>query len=58
MSETRELGANERIDEAMSHLDGLEQLPVDQHAQIFDDIHAVLRSELSQAGREAEPRQP
>ncbi|MCW2800415.1 MAG: hypothetical protein JWQ70_1887 [Aeromicrobium sp.] len=44
-----------RIDEALSRLDGLDDLEITQHPEEFDAIHRVLRESLASAGRDGDP---
>jgi hypothetical protein len=46
---------NGRIDEAIARLDRLDELPVDAHPDIFDEIHTGLRNALANAGRDEDP---
>ena len=46
---------NGRIDEAIARLDRLDELPVDAHPDIFDEIHTGLRDALANAGRDEDP---
>lgn len=43
---------NGRIDDAMARLTRLDEVPVDSHPEIFDEIHAGLRDALANAGRD------
>jgi hypothetical protein len=43
-----------RIDEALSRLDGLDDLEITQHPDEFDAIHRVLRESLASAGRDGD----
>ncbi|MDQ3155807.1 MAG: hypothetical protein M3Q98_03660 [Actinomycetota bacterium] len=43
------------IDEAIARLDRLDELPVDAHPEIFDEIHTGLRDALANAGRDEDP---
>lgn len=48
-----------RIDEALSRLDGLDDLEITQHPDEFDAIHRVLRESLASAGRDEDvPESP
>lgn len=46
---------NTRIDEALARLDRLDELPVDAHPDIYDEIHTGLRNALANAGRDEDP---
>lgn len=46
---------NGRIDEAIARLDRLDELPVDAHPEIYDEIHTGLRNALANAGRDEDP---
>lgn len=46
-----------RIDDALARLDRLDELPVDAHPDIYDQIHAGLRNALANAGRDEDPAQ-
>ena len=46
---------SEQINEAIANLDRLDELPIDQHPEIFDAIHSGLRDALANAGRDGEP---
>lgn len=46
---------NGRIDDAIARLDRLDELPVDAHPEIFDEIHSGLRDALANAGRDEDP---
>lgn len=48
---------NDQINEAICKLDRLDELPIDQHPAIFDDIHSGLRDALANAGRDEDPAQ-
>lgn len=48
---------NGRIDDAVTRLDRLDELPVDAHPDIYDQIHAGLRDALANAGRDEDPAQ-
>lgn len=39
--------APEPIDEALAHLDALDELPVADHPAVFEAIHRVLRDQLA-----------
>ncbi len=43
-----------RIDEALSRLDGLDDLEITGHPEEFDAIHRVLRESLASAGRDGD----
>jgi hypothetical protein len=43
-----------RIDEALSRLDGLDDLEITEHPDEFDAIHRVLRESLASAGRDGD----
>lgn len=49
------LSGNERIDVAMAQLARLDELPVDAHPPIYDEIHTGLRDALANAGRDEDP---
>ncbi|MBC7595925.1 MAG: hypothetical protein H7288_18655 [Kineosporiaceae bacterium] len=49
------LSGNGRIDVAMARLERLDEVPVDAHPPIFDEIHARLRDALANAGRDEDP---
>ncbi|GAB3301275.1 hypothetical protein EK0264_00585 [Epidermidibacterium keratini] len=40
----------ERFAEDLQQLEGIEQRPVAEHPQIFDDVHQRLRRQLDDAG--------
>ena len=42
------------IDEALSRLDGLDDLEITHHPDEFDAIHRVLRESLASAGRDGD----
>ncbi|MGZ5373231.1 MAG: hypothetical protein ACXWDA_05520 [Aeromicrobium sp.] len=46
---------NGRIDDAIARLERLDELPVDAHPEIFDEIHSGLRDALANAGRDEDP---
>ena len=46
---------NGRIDEAIARLDRLDELSVDAHPEIFDEIHTGLRDALANAARDEDP---
>jgi len=50
-----ELSGNSRIDRAVARLDRLDELPVDAHPDIYDEIHTGLRDALANAGRDEDP---
>ena len=43
---------NERIDEALSRLEDLDELDINDHPEQFDAIHQALRESLASAGRD------
>lgn len=49
------LSGNGRIDDAMARLARLDELPVDAHPDIYDEIHTGLRDALANAGRDEDP---
>lgn len=53
-----ELSGNMRIDEAIARLDSLDELPVEAHPEIFDEIHTNLRNALANAGRDEDLPSP
>ncbi len=44
-----------QIDEALVRLEGLDDLDITQHPDVFDTIHGVLRESLANAGRDGIP---
>lgn len=52
-----EHGNAEPINALIADLDRLDELPIDQHPAIFDDIHSGLRDALANAGRDGDPAQ-
>lgn len=50
-----EPSGNSRIDDAMARLSRLDEVPVDAHPEIFDEIHTGLRDALANAGRDEDP---
>lgn len=46
---------NGRIDDAIARLARIEELPVDSHPEIYDEIHTGLRDALANAGRDEDP---
>lgn len=55
MSEFSGETGNARINEAIANLDQLDELPIEEHPAIFDEIHAGLRDALANAGRDEDP---
>lgn len=49
------LTGNGRIDDAIARLERIEELPVDSHPEIYDEIHTGLRDALANAGRDEDP---
>ena len=50
---------NERIDEALTRLDALDALDINDHPEQFDAIHQALRESLASAGRDGDaPESP
>ena len=49
------LSGNGRIDVAMARLERLDEVPVDAHPAIYDEIHTRLRDALANAGRDEDP---
>jgi hypothetical protein len=50
---------NERIDEALTRLDALDELDINDHPEQFDAIHQALRESLASAGRDGDaPESP
>lgn len=45
---------NERIDEALTRLDALDELDINDHPGQFDAIHQALRESLASAGRDGD----
>jgi len=39
-----------RVDAALERLQELDQVPIEEHAEVFGDIHARLTSALGDAG--------
>lgn len=50
-----ELSGNGRIDDAMALLQRLDELPVEAHPDIYDEVHTRLRDALANAGRDEDP---
>ncbi len=48
---------NVRIDDAVARLGRLDELSVDDHPDIYDEIHTGLRDALANAGRGEDPAQ-
>ncbi len=48
---------SEPINTLIANLDRLDELPIEQHPAIFDEIHAGLRDALANAGRDEDPAQ-
>jgi len=46
---------NSRIDEAVARLGRIDELPVEAHPDIYDEIHTGLRDALANAGRDEDP---
>ncbi|MFY0406007.1 hypothetical protein [Solicola sp. PLA-1-18] len=44
-----------RVDAVLESLQQLADLPVDAHAQVYDQIHGELRAVLTHAGDEGPP---
>ena len=54
-----EATGNVRIDEALTRLDALDELDINDHPEQFDAIHQALRESLASAGRDGdEPEHP
>ncbi len=50
---------NARIDEALTRLDALDELDINDHPEQFDAIHQALRESLASAGRDGDaPESP
>lgn len=49
------LSGNSRIDDALARLERLDELPVEAHPEVFDEIHTGLRDALAHAGRDEDP---
>lgn len=50
---------NVRIDEALTRLDALDELDINDHPEQFDAIHQALRESLASAGRDGDaPESP
>ncbi len=48
-----------RIDEALTRLDALDELDINDHPEQFDAIHQALRESLASAGRDGDaPEHP
>ncbi|MDO9380196.1 MAG: hypothetical protein Q7T56_15220 [Nocardioidaceae bacterium] len=45
-----------RVDAVLESLQQLADLPVDAHAEVYDQIHGQLRAVLTQAGDQGPPR--
>lgn len=43
-----------RIDEALTRLDALDELDINDHPEQFDAIHQALRESLASAGRDGD----
>lgn len=52
-----EMNSTESIDTLIANLDQLDELPIEQHPAVFDEIHAGLRDALANAGRDEDPSQ-
>ncbi len=44
---------NAEVDAALAHLNDLDDLPVERHPEVFDTVHAQLRSVLTDGGHAA-----
>lgn len=44
-----------RVDSALESLEGLADIPVERHAEVYDSIHARLREVLSGLDSDDEP---
>jgi hypothetical protein len=44
-----------RVDEAVARLDDLEQRPVGEHVEVFEDVHGRLQAALQEAAYRPEP---
>ncbi|MEO6606171.1 MAG: hypothetical protein ABIN55_11200 [Aeromicrobium sp.] len=54
-----ELTGNGRIDEALTRLEALDELDINDHPEQFDAIHQALRESLASAGRDGDaPESP
>ncbi|GAA3532372.1 hypothetical protein GCM10022234_31700 [Aeromicrobium panaciterrae] len=49
-----ELTGHPRIDEALTRLDSLDDLDINDHPEQFDAIHQALRESLASAGRDGD----
>ena len=50
---------NARIDEALTRLEALDELDINDHPEQFDAIHQALRESLASAGRDEDaPESP
>lgn len=50
---------NVRIDEALTRLEALDELDINDHPEQFDAIHQALRESLASAGRDGDaPESP
>ncbi len=45
---------NARIDEALTRLESLDELVINDHPEQFDAIHQALRESLASAGRDGD----
>jgi hypothetical protein len=52
-SEVDDDGVHPLVEETMARLDGLRDLPVSEHAEVYADLHEQLQAALVQA--DAEP---
>jgi hypothetical protein len=52
----RSWSGNPDVDEALARLRFLDDLPVAEHAEVYEDIHETLRSALDDAGVRSDPR--
>ncbi|MGH3385391.1 MAG: hypothetical protein ACRDO1_12480 [Nocardioidaceae bacterium] len=41
-----------RIDDAVARTDGLDERPVSEHVEVYDDVHQRFREALSDADRD------
>lgn len=56
---TVESTGNARIDEALTRLEALDGLDINDHPEQFDAIHQALRESLASAGRDGDaPESP
>ncbi len=51
---TVESTGNGRIDEALTRLEAIDELDINDHPEQFDAIHQALRESLASAGRDGD----